>query len=698
MKLLIKASVMVALFASLLFTVSCDDSGDDGSKCGNGVVDDGEECDGEKLGRYTNCSSLGFSSGTLRCTDQCTYDVSWCEHHCGNGTIEKDREEECDGDALDGKTCMNMGLGSGTLRCSSECKFDISGCEIKHRCGNGVLETGEQCDGSISSVGTCEQLGFNKGGSLTCRNDCIIDYSQCNGETNYDSDNDGVPDPVDNCPGTFNEPPKPYEPQSDRDKDGIGDACDNCPDTPNPDQMDSNDDGHGDACTEVNDDFDGDGVPNATDNCPYTYNTNQTDRHEDGIGDLCQYSSVSTGADFTCAITLDAEKVVCWGHNDSGQLGNGSNSDSLLPVLVMTENENSGNLVPLQNIRQISAGQQHVCAVSFNGRAYCWGINDYGQLGSGTGSDSSTAMPVVSSMGGYLKNVMYISSGEHHTCAVLTDSTVWCWGNNESGQLGDGSTDGSMEAVKVKTDFSGNTLSGIVEVASGQRHTCALHEDGHTVYCWGNNSASQCGVDSQQNMSLNYATQVPLQQTEISSITGISAGGDFTCVSGIASDDSTAVWCWGGNALGQLGCGSCAEVTSTATPVRVISENGTYLANVSDFNVGFSHSCAIDADNVVVCWGGNYAGQLGIDDGVTTSATVVQVHASTTDSNEVFSVLGGSISAGYEHTCATRPVPGNGAYGMEIWCWGNNSFGQLGTGNTESGYVPVPVADVAARK
>lgn len=142
-------------------------------ECGNGVRDVGEHCDGADLGGET-CVSQGYSGGALSCRPDCTFDTSQCiQEQCGNGAVEG--TEECDGADLDGSTCVSLGYDGGTLACNASCTFDTSGCS---GCGNGELETGEECDGSNLGGSTCQLLGYD-GGSLSCTTSCQLDDSGC---------------------------------------------------------------------------------------------------------------------------------------------------------------------------------------------------------------------------------------------------------------------------------------------------------------------------------------------------------------------------------------------------------------------------------------------------------------------------------------------------------------------------------------
>lgn len=211
---------------------------------------------------------------------------------------------------------------------------------------------------------------------------------------------------------------------------------------------------------------------------------------------------VTSGDAFTCALASDG-RVYCWGNNADGQLGNGSTSDSSIPVAVSVSGVLSG-----KTITAITAGQDHACALDSAGAVYCWGEGLEGQLGRGSTSDSST--PVAVSTSGVLsgKTVTAISSGEDHVCAITTEGRVYCWGSGVYGQLGNGSTGGvftSPVAVSTAGGLSGKT---VIAVTGGEHHSCALTDD-VAIYCWGEGINGQLGQGSTANSSVPVATIMP---------------------------------------------------------------------------------------------------------------------------------------------------------------------------------------------
>src|SRR2546425_583931 len=251
----------------------------------------------------------------------------------------------------------------------------------------------------------------------------------------------------------------------------------------------------------------------------------------------------TTGAFFSC-VRLPDGTAQCTGRNQFGQLGNGDGTftSSSVPVAV------SG----LTAATRVATGAEHACALLGDSTVRCWGAGDSGQRGDGTFNNSSTVPVAV----GGLTGAVTVVTGGYHTCALLSDGTVQCWGENVEGQLGDG-TSGRSSSPPVRV----SGLSGAVAVSGGYRHTCALLGDG-TVQCWGRNLEGQLGDGT------TTSSTTPVRVGGITSAVAIAAGqgGVHTCA--LLADGS--VKCWGavgaGNGVGQLGNGS---TTGSATPVTM---------------------------------------------------------------------------------------------------------------------------------
>lgn len=370
---------------------------------------------------------------------------------------------------------------------------------------------------------------------------------------------------------------------------------------------------------------------------------------DDVIGLTSGVASVVANYDHTCALTDAAHGsgVKCWGYNAYGQLGDGTTIDRLTPVTV------SG----LSNgVASVVAGTSHTCAVMdavHGSSAKCWGNNDYGQLGDGSTSRRTVPVNVV----GLGNGGVAMAAGSYHTCASTTSGVLMCWGYNYFGQLGDGTTTDRLTPVTV--NGLGN---GLVGVTAGGYHTCALTTE-HGVECWGWNSSGQLG-DGTTTTRTNPGTVGGL--ANITAV--VVAGGYHTC----AVVAGGGVKCWGKNNEGELGDGT---TTSRTIPVDVSGVGRGIVAVAADM----SHTCAVTLGGGVKCWGANGYGQLG--NGTTTARTTpVDVDGLAVDI--------AAVTAGGYHTCALT-TSGSAK------CWGNNLYGQLGAGTFTDHYTPVTVSGSA---
>ncbi|EFO79638.1 regulator of chromosome condensation RCC1 [Oscillochloris trichoides DG-6] len=359
----------------------------------------------------------------------------------------------------------------------------------------------------------------------------------------------------------------------------------------------------------------------------------------DVVGLSSGVTAIAAGNDHTCAITTGGG-VSCWGVNQYSQLGDGTTTQQSTPVVVNGLSSRAA---------AIAAGDGHTCAMTTGGGVSCWGRNWSGQLGDGTTTQRRTPMQVE----GLSSGVADITAGDSHTCALSTEGGVTCWGNNESGQLGDGTTIQRSTPVQVE-----GLSSGVVAITAGDSHTCALSTEGG-VTCWGGNGSGQLGNGTTTQRS------TPVQVEGLSSgVMAITAGDSHTC----ALTTGGGVTCWGGNWYGQLGDGT---TTQRNMPVNVVGLS----SGVAAIAAGGSHTCALSTEGGVTCWGWNTYDQLG--DGTRTNHnTPVQV--------EGLSSGVAAIAAGYAHTCALITSG-------EVTCWGWNWYGQLGDGTTTQRMTPVVV-------
>lgn len=328
--------------------------------------------------------------------------------------------------------------------------------------------------------------------------------------------------------------------------------------------------------------------------------------------------SISVGASHACAVMTDS-RVWCWGGNSLGQLGEGVAEWQPTPVAV----------AHLPNTMvAVSAGRMYTCALSRDGRVWCWGYNEHGQLGDGT--TTSRARPMV--VADLPTDITSISTGSFHTCAVTASGSAWCWGNNFYGSLGNNDVHGLYTKPVAVTGITG----GITALSAGYGHTCALMASGG-VLCWGRNLEGQLGDGRVlQSTTARYSASVP------SGVQAITAGHSHTCA--LAADGR--VLCWGAKYDKNL-CDMMFTARGVPTEVETLS-------GVTAVDAGNSHTCALTSAGGVVCWGGNYYGQAGNSSGRRSDPLPVTNLSSGVS----------AITAGEEHTCALKQ---NG----DVVCWGH---------------------------
>jgi alpha-tubulin suppressor-like RCC1 family protein len=299
-----------------------------------------------------------------------------------------------------------------------------------------------------------------------------------------------------------------------------------------------------------------------------------------GIGDAV---AVTTGGYHSCALLRDGT-VQCWGMNEVGELGDGTTNLSTTPVTV------SG----ITTATAVAAGYKHVCALLQDGTVQCWGDDSYGELGDGNtvlqtqrGGQSTAHSSIRVTVVGINTAVAITSSDGYHSCAVLQDGTVKCWGDNSAGQIGDGTRATAAMPVAV----AGITTAAAV--TSGDFHTCALLRDS-TVDCWGLNFSGQLGDGT------GFDSYTPVQVSGISTAVAVSAGVIHTC----AVLQNGAAECWGHNSSGQIGDGT---TTNRLAPVAV----GGVSTAIGPVAAGNNDSCVLLQNGFVKCWGMNTYGELG---------------------------------------------------------------------------------------
>ena len=327
---------------------------------------------------------------------------------------------------------------------------------------------------------------------------------------------------------------------------------------------------------------------------------------------------------------------------------------------------------------KLAAGASHSVALKSEGTVWTWGANASGQLGIGSTDSSTHAAPVQVKLNSttFLTGMSLSGAGASHSLAVRkSDGSVFGWGSDSAGQLGDNSTTTKTYPVQAKTTASGNpVLTGIIDIAGGSTHTLALKADG-TVWTWGSNSSGQLGDGT--TTSRHLAAQVKTaSSTFLTGVIAIAAGDNFCAA--LKSDGT--VWAWGDNGSGQIGIGS---THTQKYAVQVMLSGGAALSGITDFACGSSHVIALKTDGAVWSWGNNTNGQLG--NGTTTQArNPVQVKINSTN----FFTNATVVAAGASHSVILKT---DGS----VYACGLNSSGQLSINSTTQQLYPTQAVSSA---
>jgi alpha-tubulin suppressor-like RCC1 family protein len=309
----------------------------------------------------------------------------------------------------------------------------------------------------------------------------------------------------------------------------------------------------------------------------------------------------------------------------------------------------------------VATGGFHTCALE-NGGVKCWGSNNYGQLGDGTTTFSSVPVQV----SGLKTDVDSIAAGSLHTCA-LVHGGVKCWGSNFFGQLGNETPGSSNVPVQVQDHDQTGDLSGVEAITAGGHHTCALVNG--SVECWGDNGSGQLGKETPGTSSVPVHVQNQDGTGDLSGVEAVAAGGRHTC--GLVNG---GVWCWGRNSDGQLGKAAVQIGVTSAVPVRVQSWSDAHatvdLTDVRAITAGGFHSCGTLAQGGVRCWGAGARGQLGSSMSIDGETAALPVKVLASEDPTVLTSRVDALAAGAAHTCALT--------GGKVLCWGDNHVGQLG--------------------
>jgi alpha-tubulin suppressor-like RCC1 family protein len=391
--------------------------------------------------------------------------------------------------------------------------------------------------------------------------------------------------------------------------------------------------------------------------------------------------SISAGETHSCAVRGGG--VLCWGGDRDQQLGgaeaatNGAARPTSSPTPVQAAISSS-----LSPIVAVAAGGRHTCAVGRAGQVACWGDNGSGQLGYGdrqarSAGDGAVPLPAGASA---------VAAGLYHTCALLEDAGVRCWGDNRFGQLGAGRA-GNIGDETSERPVPADVGGPVQRIAAGAYHTCALLVNG-TVKCWGWNDYGQLGVGDERSRGLVTEDMgVGLPSVPLGfglRAIAVAAGGFHSCAIVVATSGDPAgaatgsIKCWGANGGGRLGIGRTvpsaggrANDLGDALPAVDVGTGRTTRQVVA----GGVHTCALLDDFSIRCWGYAGDGELGI--GTTTNRGASMEDMGTNlPAVPLGAGLAATLAAGANHACAV--------HGPDVTCWGQNNFGQLGIGDSSN--------------
>src|SRR5688572_4290279 len=353
---------------------------------------------------------------------------------------------------------------------------------------------------------------------------------------------------------------------------------------------------------------------------------------------------LQVGRSHACAVALDG-RAFCWGGNEQGQLGDGTLINRRTPIAV------AGGLA----FATISSGDFHTCGLTTTGQAYCWGVNQFGSLGDGSRVRRLTPVPV---SGGHI--FASIAAGGQNTCAITADNIAYCWGAGFFGANGNGSR---VDALTPVTVSGGHAFASI---SANSQYACGVTTSGKG-FCWGNGNSGRLGIGT------NGIFLAPVEILGELTFTSISTGGAHAC--GITA--SGEGYCWGAGAFGRLGNGS---LTTFLTPQRVAG--GVVFAQIS---AGGAHSCGVAISGTGYCWGGPIDGSLGTGALLNQLTPAVVAGGHTWASIQASTTATAGSGSAFEFSCGVTVE-------NQTYCWGSGFFGSLGNGSTNNRGFPTLVA------
>lgn len=428
--------------------------------------------------------------------------------------------------------------------------------------------------------------------------------------------------------------------------------------------------------------------------------------------------SLAAGTYHTMALKDDGT-VWGWGYDNYGQLGNNSIGQTNFSAVPVQACESAGMGAgkcskALMDVTAIAGGSYHTLFLKKDGTVWSSGQNSYGQLGDGSKNNHPVPVPVLGCVGckqKFLSGVQEVagSMSDDFSLALQNDGTVWAWGHNNAGQLGNGKNGeatNSSTPVEVcmepglESPICKSALDHVAGISAGFAHSLAAKSDG-TVWAWGSNDYGQLGSAAPSFQSFNSTPVVVCARTggvigectePLKNVIAVAAGFEHS----LALKEDGTVWAWGNNAFGQLGNNNAGSEGGSSTPVQVCSKKGEmpghcagYLNNVVAIAAGGYHSLALKKDGTVWAWGSDAFGQLGNNNSGISNFSAVAVEVCESPGNSPGSCGAylhavAAITAGYYHSLA---IKSDGT----AWAWGNNAYGQLGLGKTSlHEEIPVP--------
>ncbi len=401
-------------------------------------------------------------------------------------------------------------------------------------------------------------------------------------------------------------------------------------------------------------------------------------------------SSVSAGSTHTCAIIQD--RVFCWGRNDLGQLGNGD-------LALQTTPQKIKGTIQDMKAGIVSAGTDFTCAsatvaASGDDQVYCWGRNDDSQLGRGTATPYETLPALVTGFPASMK-VTSLSAGNGFACATVTTTSLlttggYCWGRNDDRQLGGSSTTVTPKAAATWIPVT--TLPPpVTSISAGRSTACAIANTNQWLYCWGKNEQGMLG----RNIAATTTTAGPTRVSGVGAVTATTqfqsvslsrntyssidpSNGPFACALISGPQDVT---CWGSAGSGQLGYAPSPVVPYVGVP-QLAGTGDLANQSVVKLSAGSRHACSLSMNTTTVCWGDGSSGQIG-NNGTNPSTAPQRINTFGDLRYSGVNRYVTDISAGGQHTCAVAD--------STIYCWGNNTYGQLGTGDQTDYKTPKQV-------